>query len=61
MYQTRPRSVVVARPLGTDPASAKLRVELLERLLERSFVIPGMNITIGLDAWLGSFRCWAMS
>src|SRR5947209_5418729 len=38
--------------LGTDPASIRQRVETLERLLERLFVIPGTKQPVGLDAIL---------
>lgn len=38
--------------LGTDPASVRQRVEAMERLLERLFVIPGINKPIGLDVIL---------
>lgn len=40
-------------PLGRDPASVRQRVEALERLLERSFVLPGINQPIGLDSIVG--------
>lgn len=53
MNQTRPRAMTIALPTGTDPASVRARVELLERLLERSFVIPGVNMPVGLDALVG--------
>lgn len=36
-----------------DPASLRKRVETLEMLLERSFVIPGINRPVGLDAIIG--------
>lgn len=36
-----------------DPASLRKRVETLEMLLERSFVIPGINRPVGLDAIVG--------
>ena len=36
-----------------DPAALRKRVEMLELLLERSFVIPGINRPIGLDAIVG--------
>jgi hypothetical protein len=39
--------------LGTDPHSIRQRVEMMERLLERSFVIPGINRPVGLDAVMG--------
>jgi hypothetical protein len=38
--------------LGTDPAAVRQRVEAMERLLERLFVIPGTNRTVGLDVIL---------
>jgi len=40
-------------PLGNDPASIRLRVERMERLLERAFVVPGMRREVGLDAIVG--------
>ncbi len=59
-------------PLGTDPAAVRRRVEAMEHLLERAFVIPGLNRPIGLDvildvvpvagdvaaAALGSYMVW---
>lgn len=39
-------------PIGTDPADIRLRVETLEKLLERSFVIPGTKQAFGLDVIL---------
>ncbi len=38
--------------LGTDPQSVRQRVEAMEKLLERLFVIPGTNQPVGLDAIL---------
>jgi len=38
--------------IGTDPASVRKRVEAMERLLERMFVIPGINRPVGLDVIL---------
>jgi hypothetical protein len=38
--------------VGTDPASVRQRVEAMEKLLERMFVIPGINRPIGLDVIL---------
>ena len=38
--------------LGTDPASVRQRVEAMEKLLERLFVIPGTRQSVGLDAIL---------
>jgi hypothetical protein len=59
-------------PVGTDPQSVRQRVEAMEHLLERMFVIPGINKPIGLDvildlvpgvgdiagAALGSYLVW---
>ncbi len=58
--------------LGSDPASVRQRVEAMERVLERMFVIPGINKPVGLDvildlvpglgtvsaAVLGSYIAW---
>src|SRR5206468_3384549 len=41
-----------ALPMGTDPASVRQRIEAMENLLERLFVIPGINRPIGLDVIL---------
>ena len=38
--------------LGTDPQSVRNRVEALEKLMERMFVIPGLNRPVGLDVIL---------
>ena len=38
--------------MGTDPQSVRQRVEVMEKLLERLFVIPGINKPIGLDVIL---------
>ena len=40
-------------PLGTDPASVRRRIEGLERLLDRAFIVPVVNRPIGLDAIAG--------
>lgn len=59
-------------PLGTDPRSVRRRIEGMEKLLERMFVIPGINRPVGLDvildivpgvgtisaAALGSYIAW---
>ncbi|WP_425322404.1 DUF4112 domain-containing protein [Croceicoccus marinus] len=39
--------------MGSDPASIRQRIEMLERVLERSFRIPGINYPVGLDAIAG--------
>jgi hypothetical protein len=49
----RPEQMRFSLPSGTDPASVRARVVLLERLLERSFTIPGVNMPVGLDAIVG--------
>ena len=38
--------------LGRDPASVRQRVEAMERVLERMFVIPGIKRPVGLDVIL---------
>jgi hypothetical protein len=38
--------------MGSDPQSVRQRVEAMERLLERLFVVPGLNRPIGLDVIL---------
>jgi len=38
--------------IGTDPQSVRQRVEAMEKLLERLFVIPGTKRTVGLDVIL---------
>ncbi len=40
-------------PTGTDAASVRARVTAVEKLLERSFVLPGINMPVGLDALIG--------
>lgn len=40
-------------PVGRDPTSVRRRLEAMEALLERAFVIPGLNRPIGLDAIVG--------
>ena len=41
------------RLIGTDTAAVRQRIELFETLLERAFVIPGINRPVGLDAIIG--------
>ncbi len=38
---------------GNHPVAVRARIEALEKLLERSFVIPGINRPVGLDAVAG--------
>ena len=40
-------------PIGRDPASVRRRLEAMEALLERAFVVPGTNYRVGLDAVVG--------
>ncbi|HEX8553769.1 MAG TPA: DUF4112 domain-containing protein [Sphingomonas sp.] len=42
-----------ALPIGRDPASVRTRVEMMERLLERAFTVPGINRPVGLDTIVG--------
>jgi hypothetical protein len=42
-----------ALPVSRDPAAIRQRIEVMERLLEGMFVIPGINRRVGLDAILG--------
>ncbi|MEZ5655722.1 MAG: DUF4112 domain-containing protein [Sphingobium sp.] len=39
--------------MGRDAASVRARVEAMEVLLERMFVVPGLNRPIGLDSIVG--------
>ena len=38
--------------LGRDATSVRRRIELMERLLERMWIIPGINRPVGLDVVL---------
>jgi hypothetical protein len=49
----RPRPMAVDLPIGNDPAAVRRRLEALEAVLERGFVIPGINRQFGLDAIIG--------
>jgi len=46
----RPQPMGINLPLGNDPVSIRRRIEAMEMLLERSFVIPGIKRPVGLDA-----------
>ncbi len=39
--------------LGRDPVAVRRRLEAMEQLLERAFVIPGLNRGVGLDSIIG--------
>jgi hypothetical protein len=51
---TRDNVEALARqlPFGRDPQSVRRRVEAMEVLLERLFVLPGLNRQVGLDVIL---------
>lgn len=49
----RPRAMKFSVPTSTDAGSVRARVVAMEKLLERSLVIPGINMPIGLDALFG--------
>ncbi len=40
-------------PIGRDPHSVRQRIQAMETLLERLFVVPGINRPVGLDAMIG--------
>mgnify|MGYP006191446695 FL=1 len=52
MMDIRPDDKQPFPGFGADPQSVRRRVEALERLMERMFVIPGINRPIGLDVIL---------
>jgi hypothetical protein len=39
--------------MGNDPHAVRARVEALEKILERAFVIPGTKIPFGVDSVIG--------
>ena len=39
--------------MSNDPQSVRARVEIMEKLLERSFTVPGTKIPIGMDSIIG--------
>jgi hypothetical protein len=41
-----------ALPIGRDPASVRRRIEAMEHVLERMFIVPGINRPVGLDVLL---------
>ena len=49
----RPRAYTPKLSLGSEPAAVRQRIEAMERLLERSFTVPGINRPIGLDSIAG--------
>lgn len=53
MRQDQFESLAAQLPIGRDPASVRRRLEAMEALLERAFVVPGTNYRVGLDAVVG--------
>lgn len=49
----RARPMGLDLPLGADAASIRRRIEGMEKLLENSFTVPGVNYRIGLDSIVG--------
>lgn len=49
----RPDQLGIDLPLGKDAHSIRRRIEAMEVVLERSFVIPGINRPVGLDSIIG--------
>ncbi len=49
----RPQAMGFVLPTGSDPVSVRRRLETLEHLLERSFVVPGTQYRFGLDGIVG--------
>jgi hypothetical protein len=49
----RPDPIRLSLPTGADAASVRARLTAMEKLLERSFTIPGVNMPVGLDALIG--------
>ncbi len=39
--------------VSRDPQAVRIRVEAMEKVLERAFLIPGINRPIGLDSIVG--------
>lgn len=50
---TRPMPLGAKLPIGTDPHSVRQRLEMMEKVLERSLVVPVINRPVGLDAIVG--------
>lgn len=50
--QERFEQIAGQLPTGRDPASVRRRLEAMEALLERMFVVPGINRPVGLDVIL---------
>jgi hypothetical protein len=50
--QDRIGTIANQLPIGRDAASVRRRLEAMERLLERMFIVPGLNRPVGLDVIL---------
>jgi hypothetical protein len=46
------RPLIQDLPIGRDPASVRLRLEAVERVMEGLFTIPGTSRKVGLDVLL---------
>ena len=53
MARPTPLNSTTRLSLGTDPAAVRARIEAMEALLERAFVVPGINRPVGLDFVVG--------
>ncbi len=47
-----PLNKSIKLPLGRDPQATRQRIEALEAVMERLFVVPGVNRPVGLDVIL---------
>jgi len=47
------RMAAAKLPLGTHPEAVRQRLGAMEKLLERAFIVPGINRPVGLDAIIG--------
>jgi len=47
------RRMAYELPLGRNARAVRQRIDAAEKLLERAFVIPGINQPVGLDAIVG--------
>ncbi len=53
MARPTPLDTAPRLSLGTDAAAVRARIEAMEKVLERSFVVPGINQPVGLDFIIG--------
>lgn len=53
MARPTPLSPTARLSFGTDPVAVRARIEAMEKLLERSFTLPGTSRPVGLDFLLG--------